>query len=80
MTEYTNSKRILRAMLGSSPPNEDGSTGSIKALVDEVTRTAYLRALDESSGLSSNGWVMYRLTSSGLRLVKCGTRASTSSG
>jgi hypothetical protein len=71
MTEFTNSKQILNAMLGLSPPSEDGSTESTKALVDDLTRTAYLHAMDESSGLSLNGWAMFQPSSSGLRLVKC---------
>jgi hypothetical protein len=80
MTEFTNSNAILRKMLGLSPPSEDGSIESIKALVDDLTRTAYLHAMDESSGLSSSGWAMYQLTSSGLRLIKCGTLDSMWSG
>lgn len=73
MTEFTNSKKILSTMLGLLPPSEDGSTGSIKALVDDLIRTEFSLAWDVSSGLSSSGWAMYQQTSSGLRLVKCGT-------
>lgn len=67
-------------MLGLSPPSEDGSTESTKALVDGLTRTAYSLVVDESSGSSSNGLAMCRRTSSGLKLVKCWTLDSMSCG
>lgn len=80
MTEFTNSKRILNTMLGLSPPSEAGSTESIKALVDDLTRTAFLRATAECSGWSSSDWVIIQPSSSGLKLVKCGTLDSMSCG
>jgi len=80
MIEFTNSKRILNMMLGLSPPSEDGSTESIKALVDDLTRTEYSRAVEEYSGLSSSDWVIVQLLSNGLKLIKCGTLDSMWSG